>query len=159
MQNWTTKTNFSTKLDDRISKDRKDDKVSKDRKAGRNSTTQQQLDDKVQSGLRPSYKTRALCRQKSVPEKQPEKPQQHQPWRCQGSSWESEDKELKENTEVEEVFFDNIDKEVEEEVFDNKEEEVDEEVGSIDKEVDNIFIEVDNIDLEVILTTSLSSFR
>ena len=117
-QNWTTKTNFSTKLDD-----------------------------KVQSGLRPSYKTRALCRQKSVAEKQPEKPQQHQPWRCQGSSWESEDEELKENTEVEEVFFDNIDKEVEEEVFDNKEEEVDEEVGSIDKEVDNIDIEVDNIDI------------
>ena len=76
----------STKLDDKVSKDRKDDKVSKDRKAGRNSTTQQQLDDKVQSGLRPSYKTRALCQQKSVAEKQPEKPQQHQPWRCQGSS-------------------------------------------------------------------------
>ena len=87
-----------------------------------------------------------MCRQKSVAEKQPEKPQQHQPWRWQGSSWESEDEELKENTEVEEVFFDNIDKEVEdiftevEEVFFDNEEE----------EVEDIFTEVDNIDLEVI---------
>ena len=73
---------ISRQLDDRISKD----EFFLDRKAGRNSTTQQQLDDKVQSGLRPSYKTRASCRQKSVPEQQPEKPQQHQPWNCQGSS-------------------------------------------------------------------------
>ena len=51
------------KLDDKFSKDRKDDKVSKDEKAGRDSTTLRQIDDKVQSGLRPDYKTRALCRQ------------------------------------------------------------------------------------------------
>ena len=78
-----------------------------------------------------------MCRQKSVAEKQPEKPQQHQPWRWQGSSWESEDEELKENTEVEEV------------IFDNKE---------VAKEVVNIDKEVVNIDLFIFLQVSVGDY-
>ena len=74
-QHWT-KTNFSTKLEDKISKD----KFFVDRKAGQKFDTTH----RVESGSGSAYITRAFRSQKSVAETQPEKPQQHQPWRWQG---------------------------------------------------------------------------
>ena len=62
----------------------------------------------------------------SVPKQQPEESQQ-QPCSYQEIFIKSEDNELKEDTEVEVVFFDNEDKEVEE-IFIKLEEEVEEEV-------------------------------
>ena len=62
---------------------------------------------------------------RSVPKQQPEKSQQHQPCSYQEIFIKSEDNELKEDTEVEVVFFDNEDKEVEE-IFIKLEEEVEE---------------------------------
>ena len=67
------------------------------------------------------------------------------------TSWESEDEELKENTEVEEVIFDN--KEVAKEV-DN----IDKEVVNIDKEVVNIDKEVVNIDLFIFSQVSVGDY-
>ena len=70
----------------------------------------------------------------SVPKQQPEESQQ-QPCSYQEIFIKSEYNELKEDTEVEVVFFDNEDKEV---FFDKEEEEVEEEI---------FFINLDNIDL------------
>ena len=64
---------------------------------------------------------------RSVPKQQLEKSQQHQPCSYQEIFIKSEDNELKEDTEVEVVFFDNEDKEVDD-IFFKLDEEVEEEV-------------------------------
>ena len=59
----------------------------------------------------------------SVPKQQPEESQQ-QPCSYQEIFIKSEGNELKENTEVEVLFFDNEDEEVDEEIFFKLDEEV-----------------------------------